>query len=238
MVVVAADPDQVAVRFEFGDGDREKIPRAARRWFQIDRHPGRGEDGSCRIAVDDQFAVLAGAVDGQAAAVDHRAAGEPAAHQIESGDPGGKAGAWVLQHLVGGPGFGDPALLEHDDPLRKQQGIEQVVGHQHRRLVGQHLPQNPAQQRGHRHIEGGHRLVQQQQLRLCGQRPGDRHPLSLAAGELAGPPSGELGHPHLIQPVLGVCVGRLPAHPGDPRAEGDVLDHAEMREQQRILSQQ
>ena len=36
-----------------------------------------------------------------------------------------------------------------------------------------------------RHVEAGERLVEQQQPGLGGQRPGDRHPLGLAAGELA-----------------------------------------------------
>ena len=38
----------------------------------------------------------------------------------------------------------------------------------------------------HRHVEGGHRLVAHDQLRLEGERPGDADPLALAARELVG----------------------------------------------------
>jgi hypothetical protein len=38
----------------------------------------------------------------------------------------------------------------------------------------------------HLRVERAERLVEQQQLRLGGQRPRERHPLALAAGELGG----------------------------------------------------
>ncbi len=42
-------------------------------------------------------------------------------------------------------------------------------------------------------VEGAERLVEQQQVGFGHERPGDRHPLAHAAGQLARQPVGELG---------------------------------------------
>ena len=54
------------------------------------------------------------------------------------------------------------------------QGVEDVVGDDDGPAAGQHPLEEPAQQRGGVDVEGGHRLVEQQQL--AGRRPGPGPP--------------------------------------------------------------
>ena len=90
-----------------------------------------------------------------------------------------------------------------------------------------------------RDVEGGQRLVEQQQPRVGGERPGHGDPLGLAAGELAGPASGE-ARAARPRPASGrrrscaVARGRTAA----AGAEGDVVAHGQVREQQRLLREQ
>ena len=80
----------------------------------------------------------------------------------------------------------DAALVEHRDPVGDVERLLLVVGDEHGRDV--HLvvqaAQPLAQVGAHLGVEGTERLVEQQHLRVDGERPGQRHPLALAAGEL------------------------------------------------------
>ena len=82
----------------------------------------------------------------------------------------------------------DAALVEHRDPVGDVEGLLLVVGDQHRGHV--HLVVQPAQplpQIGaHLGVERAEGLVEQQHLRVDGEGPGQRHPLTLATGELRG----------------------------------------------------
>jgi hypothetical protein len=97
-------------------------------------------------------------------------------------------------------------------------------------------------------IEMGRGLVEQQDLGILGQRPGDQHELSLAAGQLENGSVGEFGDPHPLHGALrALDVGRRlvaertqvrrPAHQHDlTGAEGkgdlDVLgDHRQLPRQ-------
>ncbi|CAM5594698.1 hypothetical protein SGLAM104S_00239 [Streptomyces glaucescens] len=100
------------------------------------------------------------------------------------------------------------------DPVRDVPHRSQIVGDERTRGPGI-LPQ-PAQQvenpGPHRHIQRGHRLVEQQQLRLDGQRAGEGDPLPLPAGEavrVGGRVPGPQAHQaqHLRHPR---------GHPGPP----------------------
>ncbi|MPN44030.1 hypothetical protein SDC9_191591 [bioreactor metagenome] len=51
----------------------------------------------------------------------------------------------------------------------------------------------------HLGVQGAERLVQQQHLRLHGQRTGQSHPLTLAAGQLGRQPVGELPQMHQVE---------------------------------------
>ena len=105
--------------------------------------------------------------------------------------------------------------------------------------VGEHPAQRLPQGRGDGDVERGHRLVEQQQPGVGGERAGHRDPLGLPAGELAGAPVGELGDADLLEPACGAA--RAPyggAAPRAARAEGDVVEHAQVREEQRVLGEQ
>ena len=81
----------------------------------------------------------------------------------------------------------DPALVDDHDLLGDLHRLLLVVRHEDRRHV--HLvvqaPQPGAQLLAHPRVERAERLVEQQHRRLDGERAGERHPLALAAGELA-----------------------------------------------------
>ncbi len=69
-------------------------------------------------------------------------------------------------------------------------------------------------------VEG---LVEEEQLRLLGQRPGQQHPLALPAGQDAEPVAGPAGQPDPVQGLVGGGpVG--PARPADP-ADAPVTAH-------------
>ena len=95
-------------------------------------------------------------------------------------------------HLVGGHQDGDPAAGQLGDDR-------------------QHLAdQLRVQRRGD--------LVEQQQPRPHGQRPGDRHPLLLAAGEPVRVGVGEAGQPDPAQQLAGALVGLAAPAAGAPPA--------------------
>src|SRR5450756_1146297 len=62
------------------------------------------------------------------------------------------------------------------------------------------------------HVHAGERLVEQQHVRLLGERPGEEHALLLAAGQLADGAPRELGDAELVQTARHhLAVGRLGA---------------------------
>ena len=78
-------------------------------------------------------------------------------------------------------------------------------------------------------VAGG--LVGQQQPRLEAQRPGQRHPLLLAAGELAGPVVEPVGQPHLRQHLLGAARASAAGQPPDQPGHHGVLERGELGQQ-------
>ena len=110
--------------------------------------------------------------------------------------------AHVLDHveIVGDEDVGEPELAP--------QGEEEV---QHLRL--------------HRLVEGGHRLVEDQQARLEGEGAGDVHPLALPPGELVRIAPDELRgiEPHQGEELAGPVARRRRRHPVHLRAEHDGL---------------
>ncbi|CEI76402.1 Phenol hydroxylase [Pseudomonas aeruginosa] len=81
----------------------------------------------------------------------------------------------------------DAPAVEHHDLVRQGHRLDLVVGHvDHGRR--QFLVQ-PRQFQAHLHAQGGvevgQRFVEEEYLRVAHDRPADRHPLPLAAGELA-----------------------------------------------------
>ena len=99
----------------------------------------------------------------------------------------------MLVHLLRRPDLLDPSLVHHHDAVGHLQGFLLIVGDEHagaRYLVVQ-PSQPPAQLLPHLGVERAERLVEQQHLRLHGQRAGQRNALPLAAGELGRIPVGQ-----------------------------------------------
>jgi hypothetical protein len=164
--------------------------------------------------------------------------GDSPGHEVQPGQPCGEAAAGPLQHVPGGAVLGDPALLQHDHPIGEHVGVQHIVRNDDGPAPGQDPFQQAPQQRRGVDVEGSHRLVQQQQPRVGGQRPGHRHPLGLAPGEFRGPTAGKIRGVDLHQPAPG-CFPRLgPWNTGAPGTERDVFERAQVREQQRFLGQQ
>ena len=91
-------------------------------------------------------------------------------------------------------------------------------------------PQPGPQVLAHLRVERAEGLVEQQHLRLHRQRPGQRHPLPLAAGELGGIAVGEPVELDQAQQLVH-AVGDLRLVPlADLQAEADVLEHGHVLE--------
>ena len=84
-----------------------------------------------------------------------------------------------------------------------------------------------------RQIQRGERLVEKQQRGVGGQRAPQRHPLPLAAGELARVAPRQRLEPEARQD-LGRARVPLGARPV-AKAEGDIAGHGEVREQREAL---
>ena len=92
----------------------------------------------------------------------------------------------VREHLRDRPGLDDPALQHHADPGGDALDDAEIVGDEQHRHAEPLLQVGQQRQdlRLHGHVEGGGRLVGDEQVRLAGERHRDHHPLALAAGEL------------------------------------------------------
>ena len=93
-----------------------------------------------------------------------------------------------MEDLVGGADLLDPAGVHHQHAVGQFEGLVLVVGDEDAGQVDfvvqppQPLPQLLADLG----VQGPEGLVQQQHLRLDGQRAGQRHALPLPAGKLVG----------------------------------------------------
>ena len=127
----------------------------------------------------------------------------PAGQQVEPDQPSHVVGP-RLPGDVGGPArLHHPPVLDHHQPVAEHRGVHRVVGDHHGRAgepgqmaaqLGPDLQPGPGVQRGQR-------LVQQQQRRLGGQRPGQRHALRLPTGDRPGPRPRQVGDPDPLQPA-------------------------------------
>ena len=83
-------------------------------------------------------------------------------------------------------GLLDRAVVHDHDLLGDVHRLLLIVGDEDRRHVDLVVKaaQPLAQLGAHPRVERAERLVEQQHLRLDRERPGERHPLALAAGEL------------------------------------------------------
>ncbi len=110
----------------------------------------------------------------------------------------------------------------HGDAVGEQDGLGDVVGHEHHGLTGalpdrqEHCVHAAAGQR----VERAERLVHQQHFRLDRQRPGDLQPLAHSAGQLRRKLAAvtiEVDHAQIL------VDGVVPGAPGDlPHAQAEA----------------
>ena len=84
-------------------------------------------------------------------------------------------------------------------------------------------------------VEGAERLVEEQHPGPQHQRPGQGHPLLLAARELAGTAPGQAGEPDELQRLAHLPLGPLLRDLRKPQPEAHVVGHRQMREQRVAL---
>ena len=142
------------------------------------------------------------------------------------------------QHFLQCAGLHDPAFAHDRHPVGDLRDHPEVVGdeeqaHAAPALELLHQAQDPGL---HRHVQGGGRLVSDQQAGAAGDGHGDHHPLALAAGEAVG----VLVHaqlrvldPHLRQRLDRLAAGLLvaEARAGEPDRLDDLVADGEHRVQ-------
>src|SRR5829696_8314619 len=119
----------------------------------------------------------------------------------------------VLVDIVDRTDLHDLAQIHHRYPIRDVPDHRKVVRDEEvgQRELGLQLVQQVDHSSLDRHVQGRHRLVQHDQLRLQGQSPRNADPLTLAAGELLGVTAGMAGleadqAEQLIDPIEDVCL--------------------------------
>ena len=123
----------------------------------------------------------------------------------------------VREHGVGRPGLDDLAGAHHRDPVGDALDDGEVVAdQQHGGAAGPQRVEQLEDLRLDGHVEGGGRLVGDEQRRRQRDRRGDEGALAQPAGELAGAlPGGECR-------IRDAGVGEQLEHPGTPGARSEL----------------
>ena len=114
------------------------------------------------------------------------------------------ASAGSRRTSAGAPYLLDPAGIHHRHQIGHGEGLVLVMGDEDRGDAGlvMDMAQPDAQFLAHLGVQRAERLVQQQHARLDRQRPGQRHALALAAGQLAGIALAQILQLHQLQQFL------------------------------------
>ena len=159
-------------------------------------------------------------------------------HQVGHPQEVGHVGvAGLLVHLARHADLHDPAGVHHRQPVGHGQRFLLVVGDVEERdadplLQRLQLDLERPPQLG---VQRAERLVEQQHRGVEHQRPGQRHPLLLAAGQHAGAPLGVLGHLHQVQRLADLLADLGLGQAAVAQAERHVVEHVQEREQRVAL---
>jgi hypothetical protein len=125
------------------------------------------------------------------------------------------------------------AVAHDPDPVGHRQGFFLVVGDEQGRGTEPLLDRADllAQLQADLGVQRGQRLVQQQQPGLDGQRPGQRDPLLLAAGQLVRVPPGLRGQADQLQQLTRALAPAARPDLAHPQPEGHVIQRDHVREQ-------
>lgn len=132
------------------------------------------------------------------------------------------------EDLIDGTGLADRAVEEEDDPIGKVKRLITVMGDEDHRTAGIVDPaaQVVEQRTAAGGVEGGQRLIQEQDERLEGQGAGEADATLLPAREGAGGASGKMRDPGSIHPVRGAGGAIRTRDAVQPEPEGDVVADA------------
>src|SRR5262249_32119722 len=126
---------------------------------------------------------------------------------------------------------------EYDDTVRQEHRFTNGVGHEERSLVvalpdieQSHIELVPRDR-----VEGGKRLVHQQQLRFVNERPADRRPLAHSARELTRSSMARFRDSDKLEQRLGASLVLGEGKTEDFDRKQDVFDRRFPRQQRRIL---
>src|SRR6266545_7304694 len=145
----------------------------------------------------------------------------------------GHAADRVVRHRGQHP---EGPVFQPEDPVGDllQAGVV-ADDHHAAAVLGGELAQQPGDLAAVGAVEVGGRLVGQDERRVVGQRPGDRHALLLPAGELVGAEAEAVAQPHPFEQLAGAPVGGGAGDPGEVAGQLDVLGGAERAEQVEVL---
>ena len=123
----------------------------------------------------------------------------------------------------------DQAVADHDLPV-SEGGDPGVVGDEHNSRA---LRPRAVHDQAHdglpgQGVERTGGFVGENDLGLGHQRPGQRHPLRLSAGQFSGAPAFQALEPETPEPVHGPLVSLFPAHPVEQERQGDVVCGAQL----------
>ena len=160
---------------------------------------------------------------------------------VRAGDVGGEVGDVVVRRcahdLVGRPDLDDLAVAQDHDPVTQLERLGQVVGDEHHRLADlvvqpDDLVLHVATDQG---VERRERLVEEQDLRVAGERAGQPDALLHPAGELVGVVLLVAGEPDEVDHLARLGPALLLAHAADLEPVGDVVDHLLVGQQAEVL---
>jgi hypothetical protein len=132
--------------------------------------------------------------------------------------------------------FEAPAT-HHRDAIGHGERLFLIVGHEDERDPDLALDalQLALHMTAQRQVERGEGLVQQERARLVDEGARERDTLALAAGELARTAAGEIAEPHDVEHLPHPPPELAAFHAADARAEGNVVEHREVREERVVL---
>ena len=134
----------------------------------------------------------------------------------------------------------DRTVAHHREPVRDGERLLLVVGDQQRGRAGvaEDPPQVGREPDAELGIEGGERLVEQQQPRLGRQRAGQRDSLALSAGEGARHPVAVPAQADQVEQAATWSARRGARHAAEPQRIADVAGDGQVVEELAVLEHQ
>ena len=159
-------------------------------------------------------------------------------HQLREGFGLAVAGLRQLHAKIGADMSGIAA--QHNDPIRQQHRLLNVVGHQEdgfrgHGLLGPKLQKFTAQILGGQHVEGRERLVHEEHLGLHHQRPRKPYALPHAARKLLGVGGLKAVQPNRVQHAHAAGASFIGRHSTGLQRRLHVLKNRQPREEREAL---